>query len=77
MGDDGFQVHDGIDVLYDDEAFTASFSVPVDGFRELAVVVSFPDGGAAVRIDRYSVVSSLNWQEHTEGGINVIVEFGD
>ena len=65
-----------IPILYDPETDAASFTLPIDKYRNLDVSVSFPDGGNRYVIGRYIVVSSLDWQEQAGGNIAVITEFG-
>ena len=65
-----------IPILHDPGTRGASFTVPIDKYRNLDVSVSFSGGDSHYVIDRYTVVSSLDWQEQAKGNIAVITEFG-
>jgi len=63
-----------IPVSYDPATETASFTVPIDRYRNLDVSVSFPGGGPLV-INRYCVTNSLDWEEQASGKLTVITGF--
>jgi len=63
-----------LSVSYGPSIETASFSVPIDKYRNLDVSVSFPGNNHFV-ISRYCVTNSLDWEEQTSGKITVLTEF--
>ena len=64
-----------IHIQYGADSNTASFSVPIDEYRNLDVLISFAENGNSIWIDRYRVANSLDWQKQAEETITVITEF--
>jgi len=73
-GENLASAHGSFPVSYDPVTETASFTVPIDIYRDLDVSVSFPESGQ-LTIKRYCVTNSLDWEEQASGKLTVITGF--
>jgi len=64
-----------IPVTYDITTSIATFTVPVDDFRNLDVSISFSNDGSHFEINSYRLASSMSWHEEARRGIIVLTEF--
>ena len=57
---------------YDKLTGIVSMIIPIDLYRNLDVSLSFADNDGRMTINRYKVVSSIDWAKQIEKKINVI-----
>jgi len=63
---------EGGEVVYNNETGVATFVIPIDMYRNLDISLSFMDDKGKMAINRYRVVSSLDWQKQRVQTITVL-----
>jgi len=64
-----------IPILYNSDEDRVMFNVPIDTFRNLDISILFLDDGSSHYIERYRVISSMDWEEMARRNLTVITEF--